>query len=224
MDCFDIGWRHGTVLLSLDWHVIGIHAVNSEEGIVTNELYLLIGALIGFIYALAAAAIVVLLGQRKQTKQTTLGDLRSRLAGVQEEIQAAQEQVWAYGSGEEEKGRRWRIACTTMAAKAADVLQSCWLGREEDPSASAIYDELLMGLKSVGLEEIRPSLGQEVGEDDRDYRIKHKEGAPPYRVSKLLCPGYSFKLASDRTAKAQRILIEPAKIEVIGENSDHGQQ
>ena len=189
-----------------------------------HELYLLIGVLIGFVYTLAAAAIVITLARPKPPEQTTLGDLRSRLSRVQEEIQAAQEQVWAYGTGEEEKGRLWRIACTTIAAKAADVLQSCWLGREQDPSAAAIYDELLVGLKSVGLEDIKPSLGQEVQEDDRHYRIKHKEGLPPYRVSRLVCPGYSFKLASDRTGNAQRILIEPAKIEVIGENSDPGQQ
>jgi hypothetical protein len=191
---------------------------------VNNELYLLVGALIGFIYTLAAAAIVITLSRPKQPEQTTLGDLRSRLSRVQEEIQAAQEQVWAYGSGEEEKGRRWRIACTTIAAKAADVLQSCWLEREQDPSAAAIYDELSVGLKSVGLEDIKPSLGQEVEADDRNYRIKHKEGAPPYRVSKLLCPGYSFKLASDRTGNAERILIEPAQIEVVGEKYEHVEQ
>ena len=189
-----------------------------------NDLYLLIGVLIGFVYTLAAAAIVITLSRPKQPKQTTLGDLRSRLSRVQEEIQAAQEQVWTYGTGEEEKGRRWRIACTTIAAKAADVLQSCWLGRERDPSAAAVYDELLVGLKSIGLEDIKPSLGQEVQEDDGDYRIKHREGAPPYRVSKLLCPGYSFKLASDRKGDAERILIEPAQIEVVGEGSEHVEQ
>ena len=189
-----------------------------------NELYLLIGVLIGFVYTLAAAAIVISLGRRKPPEQTTLGNLRSLLSKVQEEMQEAQEQVWAYGSGEEEKGRRWRIACTTIAGKAADVLQSCWLGREQDSTASAVYDELLMGLKSAGLEEIKPSLGQEVEENDRNYRIKHKEGAPPYRVSKLLCPGYYFKLASDRTGNAQQILLEPAQIEVLGEKPKQAEQ
>ncbi len=184
-----------------------------------NELYLLIGALIGFIYTLAAAAIIISLGRRKPPRPTTLGNLRSLLSKVQEEIQEAQEQVWAYGSGEEGKGRQWRIACTAIAGKAADVLQSCWLGREQNSTARAIYDELLVGLKSVGLEEIKPSLGQEVEENDRTYRIKHKEGAPPYKVSKLLCPGYYFKLASSRAGNVEQILLEPAQIEVIGEKS-----
>lgn len=183
------------------------------------EIYLLMGALIGFIYALAAAVIAISLSRRKQTKQTTLGDLRSLLSKVQEEIQQAQEQVWDYGSGEEEKGRRWRIACTSIAGKAADVLQSCWLGREQDSTARAIYDELLVGLKSAGLEEIKPSLGQEVEENDGRYRIKQKDGYPPYKVSKLICPGYYFKLALNRAGSAEQILLGPAQIEVIGEKS-----
>ena len=58
-----------------------------------NEIYLLVGALIGFIYTLAAAVIVISLSGRRQTKQTTLGDLRSLLSKVQEEIQQAQEQA-----------------------------------------------------------------------------------------------------------------------------------
>ena len=183
-----------------------------------NELYLSIGALIGFIYTLAACAIIISLSGRRQPKPTTLGNLRSLLSKVQEEMQQAQEQIWNYGSGEEEKARRWRITCTAVAGKAADVLQSCWLGREQDSTARAIYDELLVGLKSAGLEEIMPSLGQEVEENDRRYRIKQKDGYPPYKVSKLLCPGYYFK-ASNKTGNSEQIILGPAQIEVIGEKS-----
>jgi hypothetical protein len=186
-----------------------------------SELYLLLGALIGFIYTLAVAAIVILLSRQKRPKETTLGDLRNILSKVQEEIQEAQERVWAYGSGEEEKGRQWRIACITTAGKAVDVLQSCWLGREQDSTASAIYDELLVGLKSIGLEEIKPSLGQEIEESDRHYRIKEREGSSPYRVSRLVCPGYYLKLTTDKTGSTEQILLQPAQIEVIGEKSEN---
>lgn len=189
-----------------------------------NELYLLIGALIGFIYTLAVAAIVILLSRQKRPKETTLGNLRSILSEIQEEIQEAQEQVWAYGSGEEEKGRRWRIACITIAGKAVDVLQSCWLGQEHDSTASAIYDELLVGLKSVGLEEVKPSLGQEIEENDRHYRIKEREGNSPYKVSRLVCPGYYLKLTSDKTGGTEQILLQPAQIEVIGEKSESAEK
>lgn len=182
-----------------------------------NELYLVVGALIGFIYTLAAAAIVLTLSYRRKFSPTTLGDLRSRLTKIQEDVQKTQEQIWDYGSGEEEKARRWRIACTAVAGKATDVLQSCWLGREQDPTAQAIYDELVVGLKSVGLEEIMPSLGQEVEENDRRYRITQKDGYPPYKVSKLLCPGYYFKPASNKIGVSEPVLLEPAQIEVIGE-------
>ncbi len=182
-----------------------------------NELYLLMGALIGFIYALAAAAIVVSLSGRRSPKPTTLGNLRSLLSKVQEEVQQAQEQIWSYGSAEEEKVRRWRIACTAVAGKAVSVLQSCWLEREQNATALAVYDELLTGLKSVGVGEIRPSLGQEVEENDRQYRINKIEGAPPYRVSMLLCPGYYFKPTSDKiSGDSNSFILEPALIEVSG--------
>jgi len=184
-----------------------------------NELYLLIGALIGFIYTLAAAAIVISLTRKREPRGTTLGDLRSLLSKAQEEIQEAQKQVWIYGTGEEEKTRRWRMACTTVASKAADALQSCWLGREKDSTANAIYDELLTGLKSVGLEEIKPSVGQEVEENDSRYRINHKEGVPPYKLSRLVCPGYYFRLGPSRTGNGEQILIQPAQVEVAGEKS-----
>jgi len=181
-----------------------------------NELYLLIGVLIGFIYTLAAAVVVISLGRQKRVRQTTLGDLRSLLSRAQEELQEAQDRIWTYGTGEEEKARRWRIACATVTRKAVDTLQSCWLDREKDSSVSAIYDELLTGLKSVGLVEIAPSVGQEVEENDSRYRIKRREGTPQYKVSRLLCPGYYLKLESSRTGNAEEILIEPAQIEVTG--------
>ena len=69
-----------------------------------SELYLLLGVLVGFIYALAIAAIVILVSRKKRPKETTLGDLRNILSKVEEEIHEAQEKVWVYGSGEEEKG------------------------------------------------------------------------------------------------------------------------
>lgn len=183
-----------------------------------NDLYVLIGLLLGLICALCGAVVVLSFNNPRRTERTTLGDLRNRLAGVQEEMQQAQEQIWSYGTGEEEKARRWRIACTAVAGKAADVLQSCWLGRERDAAARAIYDELLVGLKSVGLEEIRPSLGQEVEENDRRYRIKQSDAnPPPLRVSRLVCPGYRFRPPLSKTEKSEPILLEPAQIEVIGE-------
>lgn len=185
-----------------------------------NELYLLVGVLIGFVYTLAIASIVILLSRPKRPNKATLGDLRNLLSKAQEEIHEAQEKIWVYGTEEEEKGRRWRIACLNITGKAVDVLQSCWLARDQDSTSSAIYDELLVGLKSIGLEENKPSLGQEIEEYDRQYRIKEIEGSPPYRVSRLVCPGYYLKLTTDKAGSTEQILLQPAQIEVVGEKSE----
>ncbi len=183
-----------------------------------NELYLLIGALIGFIYTMAVATIVLLLRYRRKTTPSTLGNLRKLLGQVQNEIRQIEEHVWNYGTGEEEKAQRWRISCGAVLGKAVSALQSCWYGREQDSTSQAIYDELLVGLKSVGLAEIKPNLGQEVEENDRHYRIKKMEGVAPYKVSKLLCPGYLFKPTSGQTSGiSEQILLEPALIEVTGD-------
>lgn len=183
-----------------------------------HELYLLIGVLIGFVYTLAAAAIVITLARPKQPEQTTLGDLRSRLSRVQEDVQAAQDQLWAYGSDEEEKSRRWRLACIAVAGKAVSALQSCWLERGQTTSAQSVYDELLLSLKSVGVEEIVPGLGGTVQENDRRYRIRKKEGCAPYKVSQVLYPGYNFRPRLGKSSESQDgILLEPALIDVVGQ-------
>ncbi len=182
-----------------------------------NDLYLIIGILMGFIFILAATIIIISLAHLRTPKPTTLGDLRKLLSKVQDDVQQTQGRIWDYGSKEEEKCQNWRIACTSVIGKAVSVLQSCWFGREQDATSQAIYDELLVGLKSVGLIEIKPKVGQEVKEDDRQYRIKKIEGNAPYAVSKLLCPGYSFKPEKKGYSEtSEYILIEPALIEVKG--------
>lgn len=183
-----------------------------------NEFYLLIGSLIGFIFTLAATTIILLFPRRSKSKKTTLGDLRHILSKVQEDVKNAEKQVWDYGTSEETKSQAWRIACTSIAGKAVSVLQSCWYEREKDSTSQAIYDELLVGLKSVGLVEIKPTIGQEVDENDNRYRIENRTMVPPpYQVSKLLCPSYIFKPNSGRAEGFKDIILEPAQIEVAGE-------
>lgn len=183
-----------------------------------SDLYLLIGLLLGFIYALAASVIVISWGyQRRKTGSMTLGNLRNSLQSIQNEINQAQEQIWHYGSAEEELSRRWRIACLAVAGKAVAVLQSCWIGREQDATAQAVYDELLMSLKSVGVEEIAPELGDQIDENDRRYRIRKKNGQYPYEVVRLVQPGYLFKPTLGKLAKSyDEIILEPALVEICG--------
>ena len=183
-----------------------------------SDLYLLIGLLLGFIYALAASVVVISWGyQRKKAGSMTLGNLRNSLQSIQNEINQVQEQIWHYGSAEEELSRRWRIACLAVAGKAVTVLQSCWIGREQDATAQAVYDELLMSLKSVGVEEISPKLGDQIDENDRRYRIRKKNGRHPYEVVRLVQPGYLFKPTLGKLAKSyDEIILEPALVEICG--------
>jgi hypothetical protein len=182
-----------------------------------NEQYFAIAIALILVYIVCIAVIVISCGRRNRSRSNTLGDLRHRLDSLQQDIEGIQGQVWDYGSTEEEKGRRWRIACLAVAGKAVTVLQSCWLEREQDSTSQAIYDELMLSLRSVGVEEIIPSVGEMVDENDRRYRISKSEKQPPYKVSRILCPGYYFRpilgKASEDDAK---VLLEPALVEVEG--------
>jgi hypothetical protein len=185
-----------------------------------NDLYLLIGLLIGFIFALTTSLLIIYFDRLKPVRTTTLGDLRKLLSKVQDDIQLTQVRVWDYGVKEEEQSQNWQIACTSIIGQAVSVLQSCWYGRQQYPAMQDIYDELLTGLKSVGLVEIKPSLGQAVKDDDKLFRIKKIEGEAPFTISKLLCPGYCFKLKSSKNSDiSENIVIEPALIEVKGNKS-----
>jgi hypothetical protein len=198
---------------------IFLHLTTQENNMVQNDFSLLIGVLLGFIFTLAAAAIIISLGHVKLSRPTTLGDLRKNLSKIQDEVQAAQERIWDYGRREEEKSQRWRINCTSVIGKSVSVLQSCWYGRNQDSTYQHIYNELLVGLKSVGLREIRPNIGQEIEENDRHYRINKIEGVAPFVVSKLLCPGYYFKPETGSSPETSGpTFLEPALIEVKGKN------
>jgi len=136
-------------------------------------------------------------------------------------MQDLQGQIWSYGSSEEEKSKYWRIACLGVAEKAVTVLQSCWLEREQSEAAQAVYDELLMSLKTVGVGEISPSLGEEIDENDPHYRINKREGMPPFGVSKIIYPGYYFKPRLDTASESpDKFIIAPALIEVVGKKLD----
>jgi len=122
---------------------------------------------------------------------------------------------------EEEKNRRWRIACSSIAAKAVATLQNYWPEREGNATAQAVYDGLLTSLGSVGIEEISPRLSELVEENDRRYRIVRREGLPPYSVSRVLYPGYYFRPKPGILSEGEdRILLEPAVIEVQGGRSN----
>jgi hypothetical protein len=182
-----------------------------------SEQYFAIGIAVTLVYIVCIAIIVISFSRRSRSHLNTLGELRHRLDSLQQEIAGIQGQVWDYGSTEEETSRRWRVACLAVAGKAVTVLQSCWLEREQDSTSQAIYDELMLSLRSVGVEEITPRLGEMVEENDRRYRISKREGQPPYKVSRILCPGYYFRPTLGKISEHDnKVLLEPALIEVEG--------
>ena len=153
---------------------------------------------------------------RRKTSPVELGELRESVKILQEETQKLEEKIWEYGDSREEKMKRWKDVCHETARKAVSVLKSCWLERE-NPSIDMIYNELVTNLKTIGIEVINPGLGQEIDENDRRYWIREREGATPYRISKVIYPGYYFRPRLGRVQEAgDEVLLEPAQIEVKG--------
>jgi hypothetical protein len=141
-----------------------------------------------------------------------LGELRKGVEKLQKETDNLGKQVWNYGGIREERIHRWREACFATAGKAVSVLKTCWLERD-NPVGKAIYDELVLSLKTIGLEVIKPEIGEKINENDRRYWIKLKRGIPPYTVSKLIYPGYYFRPRLGEVAEDRdEILLEPTQI------------
>jgi len=184
--------------------------------------------MIALIYALAIGIIITLSRPRKPVStpslsetntSPTLGELRRKVEDIQQDMQDLRLQVWDYGSAEEDRSRRWRIACLAVAGKSISVLQSCWVRRNEDKVTHAIYNQLLTRLESVGLETIEPRPGDEIDPDDRAYVISDTKGRPPYTVSRVLYPGYYLSPeAYGLPEQEEKVLLEPAVIEVVGED------
>jgi hypothetical protein len=194
-----------------------------------DQVYFALGVMIALIYALAIVAIFFLLTPKRPTPPAipanmstlspALGELRRRVENIQQEMQELRKQVWDYGSTEEDRSRRWKIACVAVAGKSVSVLQSCWLGRNEDAVSKAIYDELLTSLISVGLEPIEPKVGDAIDPDGRAYIINKSNGMPPFKVSNVLYPGYYFNPETRGVAgKEDKLLLEPAVIDIVGES------
>ena len=186
-----------------------------------SQLYIAVIVIFTFLFMVTIVTITTLFPKKKMPTSPTLGSLRHQLDSIHQKMQDLQGQIWSYGSSEEEKSKYWRIACLGVAEKAVTVLQSCWLEREQSEAAQAVYDELLMSLKTVGVGEISPSLGEEIDENDPHYRINKREGMPPFGVSKIIYPGYYFKPRLDTASESpDKFIIAPALIEVVGKKLD----
>jgi len=151
----------------------------------------------------------------------TLASLRQRMDSIQSEIGAAQRQIWEYGIEKEERGKSWQASCMAVAGKSVAALQSCYLMSETDKTAKDIYGEMLSSLKTVGVIEIKPKEGDEWNPADDRFRVRNKIGDAPYRITKLVYPGYKFVTnVTDVTKSKSEIILEPAYIDVRGNARD----
>lgn len=144
-----------------------------------------------------------------------LGEVLEDIRRLHEEAQKLEEQTAKYGGHREEKIRRWRISCFNSLRSIVPVLESLWNERDT-PIGSAMYNQLVVNLTTVGLEEIKPELGEKINEENnKGFNIIKKEGDPPYCISKVLYPGYYFhpRLAGLETSEDE-ILLKPAEVEV----------
>jgi len=197
-----------------------------------NEIYFAIGILSAFVYFICLAVIlIVIMGKRTEIKivksgqkepvtiqdTISLATLRMKLDNIQGDLGAAQRQMWEYGIENEEKGKRWRMACMAIAGKSVAAMQSCYLLSETDKTAKDIYDEMLSSLRTVGVMEIRPKDGDTWDEADLRLRIRNKKGDAPYHVCKLVYPGYKFiPSVTDAPDPANEIVLEPAYVDLQG--------
>jgi hypothetical protein len=188
----------------------------SREALVVDaNAYLALGVLLGFVYMLAVAAIVVLSSRRRRNDPSSLGIIRRSIADVQQELQRTEKQIWEYGRQEEGRSRYWRNTFLDTAVKAAGVLRSCWQEQEQDETARTIYNTLLTGLTSAGFEEIAPGVGDRIQEDDERFRFNERDGQPPYQIKRVLYPGYYFRVrVSEPESSQERILLEQAVVDV----------
>ena len=184
-----------------------------------GDPYFIIFILILFIFIIATVVISLFTLSKRNASSPTLGNIRQQIEGIQKSMEVMQRQIWQYGTNEEQQSKNWRTSCLAVAQKSVNVLQSCWLEREENKHAQAVYDQLLMGLRRVGLEEATPTLGEIVNEGHTPYRIANKEGLPPYHISKVIYPGYNFRIKSGGTYDEQdTIILERAVVEITGDD------
>lgn len=181
------------------------------------DLSFALGVLLGFIYTLAICTIIISLRPRNEKAiNSNLGDIRRSISAIQQDLQKAEKQIWDYGMKEEDRSRKWAATCSSMAAKAVGILQSCWQGRQQDETARTMYNALLTGLSTVGISEIHPNDGDIIEENDLRYRINNRTGSPPYRITKVVYPGYYFRTPATRSSKEKDgvMLLEPAVVDV----------
>ena len=178
-----------------------------------DSLLLVIGILLGLLFSVAFTLLLTI--NPKTTPLPMLlpiERLKKRTSEIRAELQILEEQLWVYGVDKEDENRKWTRAYMSFANKTINAMQSCWIGKDEDPTAKATYDELITGLKTIGIEEIIPNVGDKVDDNDKKVSIRVINGKPPFVVRRLVYPGY--QLNSNQLGTT--VVLSPAIVEVTG--------
>jgi len=179
-------------------------------GLLSTSVLLLLG-LFGVTYLRRPRPLVQ---AETQIDDLELRTLRAQAKQLHEDTKRLDAEMLRYGNLREEQIRLWRDVSFDTAKKAVEVLKTCWLERE-DPLGTQIYGELLSNLKAIGVEEINPQVGEEIDAEDRRYQIYEKTGNPPYKVTKVIYPGYYFR-PRVQEEPGEKNLLEPAHVELMG--------
>ncbi len=159
-----------------------------------SSVFLVVGILFGFLCAIVATLLILVIPKlNSPNKEPTVEEFKNRIGSVRTELRTLEQQIWEYGIGKEEENKTWRRSYQDFVGKIIPVLHSCWLGREDDHTAKAVYNEMMNGLKTIGIEEIIPKYNEAIDINDRKYSVRLSDGDPPYIVNKVIYPGYQLR-------------------------------
>ena len=186
----------------------------------TDSLFLVIGLVFGMLFAITVTLVLISQPRERKINQkatntltaSSVEQIKAESKSIRDDMEKLEKRFWIYGVEKEEENKKWRRVYRDFASKTINTLYSCWIGREDDATSRATYNELMTGLKAVGIEEIIPVIGQPIKEDQDDISIRSTTGVAPFNVSKVILPGYRLNSRHLDTL----MLLAPAVVEVTG--------
>jgi len=147
------------------------------------------------------------------------GQVMIRFQALARELEAATKDLQRYNGTREVQLQGWQQMSADIIRRIMPVLENLepFLNDENDAVADVAqlaHGRLLTELVTLGVTQIIPTPGDEF--DGRCHQLNaHSTGYPPYRVKRVVAPGYRFQ---PRITGAAEIVVKPA--EVIVESAD----
>lgn len=147
------------------------------------------------------------------------GQVLVRFQALARELEAATKDLQRYNGTREVQLQGWQQMSADIIRRIMPVLENLepFLNDENDAVAEVAqlaHGRLLTELVTLGVTQIIPTPGDDF--DGRCHQLNaHSTGYPPYRVKRVVAPGYRFQ---PRITGAAEIVVKPA--EVIVESAD----